>query len=144
MTSFVQIEIEIKTDKDVLKARREAKLMAETVAFGDLDTVRLTTVVSELARNIVKYADSGVCSIAVLKGSGVTRFRCTFWDSGPGFEDIEAALRDGFSTGSTLGQGLPGVKRIADRFSARSTEKGALIEVDIVQARQTRASKRYG
>lgn len=140
----MKTEIEIRTDKDVLNARRQAKLLAQSIAFDEFDVVRLVTVVSELARNIIKYAESGSCELSVLKGTGRTRVRCVFRDSGPGFRDLDAALRDGYSTGRTLGKGLPGVKRIADRFTVKSTEKGSLIEVELAETRVRKATAKNG
>ena len=103
-------------------ARGEVRAMAVALGFGLTDQTRLATVASELARNIVKYAGRGrVIAQAAEHADGRAGLRLIFEDSGGGIPNIEAAMRDGFSTGRGLGQGLPGSRRLTHEFAIEST-----------------------
>lgn len=102
-------------------ARNEVRAMAAALGFRLIDQTRLATVTSELARNVVKYAGRGrVIAQAVTGAEGRRGLRLTFEDEGPGIADLNAAMRDGYSTGGGLGKGLPGSKRLTDEFSIES------------------------
>ena len=95
--------------------------MASALGFRLLDQTRFATVASELARNVVKYARRGrMLALPVTSPAGRQGLRLVFEDSGPGIPDIDAAMRDGFSTGGGLGKGLPGSKRLVDEFQIES------------------------
>jgi len=95
--------------------------MAAAIGFRLIDQTRLATVASELARNVIKYAKRGrMIAQPTRKPDGRDGLRLIFEDSGPGIADIEAAMRDGFSTGRGLGKGLPGSKRLVDEFKIES------------------------
>ncbi len=95
--------------------------MAASIGFRLIDQTRLATVASELARNIIKYAKRGrMIAQPTESPHGRGGLRLIFEDSGPGIADIEAAMRDGFSTGRGLGKGLPGSKRLVDEFKIES------------------------
>lgn len=114
--------IALETERDIAVARGEVRTLAAALGFRLIDQTRLATVTSELARNIVKYAGRGrLIAQPTRSGSGRGGLRLIFEDSGPGIPDIEAAMRDGFSTGRGLGRGLPGSKRLADEFNIEST-----------------------
>ena len=107
--------------------------MAAWVGFRLIDQTRLTTVASELARNIVKYARRGRMIVQPLDAAqGRAGLRLIFEDSGPGIPDVAAAMRDGFSTGRGLGKGLPGSKRLVDLFEIES-EVGRGTRVTVVR-----------
>ena len=107
--------------------------MAAAVGFRLIDQTRLATVASELARNIIKYAKRGRMIVQpTQKPDGRDGLRLIFEDSGPGIADIEAAMRDGFSTGRGLGKGLPGSKRLVDEFKIESSI-GAGTRVTVVR-----------
>ncbi|MDC0658868.1 anti-sigma regulatory factor [Leisingera sp. SS27] len=117
----------VSCDSDVVAARQLARRLAVEIGFSRPDQALIATAVSELARNIVKYADEGeieLCTIA----SG-TRFgiKVAARDRGPGVEDVELAMQDGYSTGNSLGLGLPGTRRIVDDFEIRSEPGRGLI-----------------
>ena len=96
--------------------------MAAALGFRIIDQTRLATVCSELARNVVKYAKRGRMIAQPLDAAqGRPGLRLIFEDTGPGIPDINAAMRDGFSTGRGLGKGLPGSKRLVDVFEIEST-----------------------
>ncbi len=95
--------------------------MAAALGFRMLDQTRLATVASELARNIIKYAVRGrLIAQPTEDQNGRQALRLIFEDKGPGIPNIEAAMRDGFSTGRSLGKGLPGSKRLVDEFKIES------------------------
>jgi serine/threonine-protein kinase RsbT len=108
-------------DHDIAVARNEVRAIAAALGFRMLDQTRLATVASELARNIVKYAGRGrLIAQPTQDPNGRQALRLIFEDQGPGIPNIEAAMRDGFSTGRGLGKGLPGSKRLVDEFKIES------------------------
>ena len=107
--------------------------MAAALGFRMIDQTRLATVASELARNTVKYARRGLMiAQSAESAAGRTGLRLIFEDKGPGIPDIDAAMRDGFTTGGGLGKGLPGSKRLVDEFQIESTP-GAGTRVTVVR-----------
>jgi serine/threonine-protein kinase RsbT len=112
--------ISLENEHDIMVARGEVRLLAAALGFRMIDQTRLATVTSELARNVVKYAKRGrliAQPTEALRGVGL---RLIFEDEGPGIPNIEAAMRDGFSTGKGLGKGLPGSKRLVHEFQIES------------------------
>ena len=106
---------------DIAVARNEVRQLAAVLGFSVMDQTRLATVASELARNVIKYAGRGRLIAQPMQGpSGRQALRLIFEDRGPGIPDIEAAMRDGFSTGRGLGKGLPGSKRLVNEFQIES------------------------
>jgi anti-sigma regulatory factor (Ser/Thr protein kinase) len=102
-----------------LQRVRDAGLLA---GAPDVDRALTETIVSELATNIVKYADRGFLRVRRSERPGEVDIDVWAEDQGPGISDIDRAMRESYSTGSTLGLGLPGVERMSDEFSIRSTE----------------------
>ena len=123
--------ISLESDHDIVVARGEVRAMAVALGFRLIDQTRLATVASELARNIVKYAGRGQMIAEPTEGSdGRAGLRLIFEDSGRGIPDIPAAMRDGFTTGRGLGQGLPGSQRLMHEFNIESTpERGTRVTV---------------
>ena len=114
--------IALETEHDIAVARGEVRTLAAGLGFRIIDVTRLATVTSELARNVVKYAKRGRMIAQPLDAAqGREGLRLIFEDTGPGIPDINAAMRDGFSTGRGLGKGLPGSKRLVDVFEIEST-----------------------
>jgi serine/threonine-protein kinase RsbT len=89
------------------------------LGFSLVDQTKVVTAASELARNTVIYGGGGSMQIETLNGPR-TGLRLVFEDKGPGIPDIELALRDGFTTGSGLGLGLGGAKRLVNDFEISS------------------------
>ncbi|HYY55781.1 MAG TPA: anti-sigma regulatory factor, partial [Pyrinomonadaceae bacterium] len=108
--------ISLDSEHDILIARGEVRRLAASLGFSPIDQTRLATVTSELARNIVKYARSGRLIAQPTEAMRGVGLRLIFEDEGPGIHNIEAAMRDGFSTGRGLGKGLPGSKRLVHEF----------------------------
>jgi serine/threonine-protein kinase RsbT len=125
--------IALESEHDIAVARNEVRSIAVWLGFRMIDQTRLTTVASELARNVVKYARRGRMIAQPLDGGqGRAGLRLIFEDDGPGIPDINAAMRDGFSTGRGLGKGLPGSKRLVDVFEIES-EVGRGTRVTVVR-----------
>jgi anti-sigma regulatory factor (Ser/Thr protein kinase)/serine/threonine protein phosphatase PrpC len=125
----------IEKDEDLFRARRMARGFAQRAGMSDAAEIRLATIVSELGRNILKYAGRGHCEFSFHNDENQPRVRCVVRDHGPGIADTRSALADGYSTGGTLGVGLPGVRRLADRFEIDTSDQGTaiLVEVHITQ-----------
>ena len=97
-----------------------ARRLCADIGFAESEQFLVATVVSELATNILHYAGHGEIRIKALQSFGKQGVEVLAADSGPGIADIEKALTDKYSTGGTLGLGLPSVKRIMDEFTLES------------------------
>lgn len=120
LPSFEETRILIGGDQDIVKARQEGRRVAGDVGFSVTDLVLIATAISELARNIVRYARKGEIAIRPLSNSGHRGIEIVARDEGPGIKDVEQVLQVGFSTSSGLGLGLPGVRRLMDEFEIQS------------------------
>jgi len=112
--------VEINVEGDIVVARSAGRELARQIGFGSADQTRLATAISELTRNVVQYAGSGVCSVIDESGDETAGIRVTVEDHGPGIPDVEEAMADGFSTGGGLGAGLPGTRRLVHEFHVES------------------------
>jgi serine/threonine-protein kinase RsbT len=110
----------IAADDDVVRARQHTRQRAIECGFGLVDQTKLVTAASELARNTLVHGGGGTMIVEVLNDGGRRGVRLTFADSGPGIRDVEAALRPGFTTGTGLGLGLSGARKLVDQFSLDS------------------------
>ncbi|MET1029812.1 anti-sigma regulatory factor [Domibacillus tundrae] len=121
--------VKIINEWDIVAARQLGRNVAKELGFGTVDQARITTAISELARNIYLYAGQGEITIEKVENGakkGLTIISC---DEGPGIPDLRKVMEDGFSTSGGLGAGLPGVKRLMDEFSIESTPgEGTLIK----------------
>jgi serine/threonine-protein kinase RsbT len=106
---------------DVRQVVLESTRYAQEAGFDEAPSRMIATAVSELVRNILKYAGSGQFRLRRVEGPGVRGVEVEVSDHGPGIADVDAAMRDHFSSSGTLGLGLPGVKRMMDEFSLEST-----------------------
>jgi len=114
------VRIPISCDVDIVKARQEGRRLAEDVGFVFTELALIATAISELARNIVRYAKSGEIVIRPITNSARRGIQIVAQDRGPGIRDVEQALQIGFSTAGGLGLGLPGVRRLMDEFDIQS------------------------
>jgi serine/threonine-protein kinase RsbT len=120
----------LKTSNDVVLARQKVRQWAVELRFGLVDQTKLVTAASELARNAFDHGKGGDMTIEVLNEGAKAGLRLIFQDQGPGIPDIEQALKDGFTTGSGMGLGLGGSKRLVNEFSIESkVGKGTRITV---------------
>ncbi len=107
--------VPVQSESDVVAVRRRVREMAAQLGFSLVDQTKVVTAASELARNTVTYGGGGSLRVETLNGPR-TGLRLIFEDKGPGIPNIELALRDGFTTGSGLGLGLGGSKRLVNDF----------------------------
>jgi serine/threonine-protein kinase RsbT len=111
-----ELRVPIVNEVDVVEARRSGRALAAELGFGLSDQALIATAISELARNILLYARRGELIIAAAHNGTDNGISVVAVDQGPGIADPERAMQDGFSTGSGLGLGLPGTRRIMDEF----------------------------
>jgi serine/threonine-protein kinase RsbT len=113
-----QSVIPIESDADIVTARQRAREMAGALELTSTDQTLLATAISEVARNITTYAGRGEVQLSVIKDDhGRSGIKVIARDEGPGIENLELALRDGYTSGGGLGLGLPGARRLVDDFS---------------------------
>lgn len=115
-----QAWISITSDADIVRARQVGRQLAARGGCSPTDLTMVATAISEIARNIVTYARGGEMEMRLVEHRGRRCLRIVATDEGPGIEDIERALQDGFTTGAGLGLGLPGTRRLVDEFSITS------------------------
>jgi serine/threonine-protein kinase RsbT len=109
--------IPIESDADVVTARQRARAMASDLELTSTDQTLLATAISEVARNITAYARRGEVLLKIVHDdAGRQGIRVIAQDHGPGIENLELALQDGFTSGTGLGLGLPGARRLVDEF----------------------------
>ncbi|KWW12656.1 MULTISPECIES: anti-sigma regulatory factor [Peribacillus] len=113
--------VKIINEWDIVAARQLGRNVAKELGFGTVDQARITTAISELARNIYLYAGQGSVSIEKLNQNGKSGLKIIAEDQGPGIEDIRRVMEDGYTTSGGLGAGLPGAKRLMDEFDIEST-----------------------
>lgn len=120
----------LKNSNDVVFARQKVRQWAVELRFSLVDQTKLVTAASELARNALDHGKGGEMTIESLANGTKSGLRLIFEDHGPGIPDIEQALKDGFTTGSGMGLGLGGSKRLVNEFSIESeVGKGTRITV---------------
>jgi serine/threonine-protein kinase RsbT len=120
MASQTRTIVQVRGDADVVSARVGGRLLAVDIGFLMADIVAIATAISEVARNIVRYGESGTIELTWLTTMDRTGIQVIASDEGPGIADIGSAMRDGYSTGSGLGLGLPGCRRLMDEFEITS------------------------
>jgi serine/threonine-protein kinase RsbT len=112
--------IAIESDADVVTARQRARALAVGLEMPSTDQTLLATAISEIARNITAYAVRGEVLLDVVQDGTRRGVRVVARDEGPGIEDLEKALTDGYTTGGGLGLGLPGARRLVDDFDIQT------------------------
>jgi len=124
------IHVDIGSNEDVVVVRQRAREQSMRAGFSLLETTKLVTAASELARNALEHGGGGHAEIELIT-DGIRRgVRMTFVDEGPGIPDIELALRDGYTTGGGLGLGLGGSRRLVSEFHIESTVgRGTRVQV---------------
>ena len=111
----------VRLEQDVVLARQTARKLATECGMRLIDQTKLVTAVSELARNTVVYGGGGDMDWQLIEDGTRVGVRLTFRDEGPGIADIKLAMTDGWTSGSGLGLGLTGAKRLVDEFELDST-----------------------
>ena len=120
MKSLKRDNVPIQNSSDVVLARQKVRQWAQELKFTLVDQTKLVTAASELARNTLDHGKGGQMVIDIVENLSKTGLQLIFEDQGPGISDIQAALRDGFTTGSGMGLGLGGSKRLVNDFDIQS------------------------
>ena len=110
----------VRTSGDVVSVRHHVRRWAVELGFTLVEQTKIVTAASELARNMIDYGGGGTLLLESLDDGIRKGLRLTFEDHGPGIADIQAALRDGYTTGSGMGLGLGGAKRLSNEFEIQS------------------------
>lgn len=105
---------------DVVRVRQVVRGWAVELGFSLVDQTKVVTAASEVARNTVTYGGGGTARLEVVQDAGRRGLRVVFEDKGPGISDVEQALRDGFTSGTGLGLGLGGARRLSNDFAIES------------------------
>ena len=120
----------IEKEQDVVPFRNRVKEYAVKIGMSLVNQTKLITAASELVRNMLRYASGGTTLIEVVSKGRENGVRVTFQDKGPGIKDVALAMKDGYSTGKSLGLGLPGAKRLVSEFDIQSTVgKGTTVTI---------------
>lgn len=110
----------LKAEADIVRARQTVRTWASELGFSLVNQTKIVTAASEIARNTVTYGGGGTVQLETFADNGRRGLRLVFEDRGPGIENIELALRDGYTTGGGLGLGLSGAKRLCNDFAIES------------------------
>jgi serine/threonine-protein kinase RsbT len=108
--------LEVRSDDDIVRARRSAREQAVAAGLRLVDQTKLITAVSELARNMTRYAGGGTVALSLVHNGSRRGVRAAFTDEGPGIPNVKDAMRNGYSTGNGLGLGLGGARRLVHEF----------------------------
>jgi serine/threonine-protein kinase RsbT len=112
--------LKVHKEQDVILLRNRVKEYAVKIKMGLVNQTKLITAASELVRNMLRYGGGGETLVEVITRGRDNGIRLTFKDQGPGIPDIARAMQDGFTTGKSLGLGLPGTKRLVNEFNIKS------------------------
>jgi serine/threonine-protein kinase RsbT len=123
---------EVRSSDDVVRVRQHVRALAIEAGLSLVDQTKIVTAASELARNMLDYGGGGIALVELVQEGARRGLRLTFEDKGPGIADIQLALKDGYSTGSGLGLGLGGSKRLSNEFAIES-KPGAGTKVTIAR-----------
>ncbi len=115
-----EVRVSIDSDSDIVAARQKGRELAAQCGFPSTDLAVVATAISELARNIVRYAVRGEIILRLIDDNGRRGVEVVATDDGPGIPDVTLAMQDGYSTSGSLGLGLPGVRRLMDEFEISS------------------------
>ena len=132
MLTEKRLEIPLRQQEDVVVVRQRVRSLALELGFSLIDQTKVVTAASELARNTIVHGGGGHALLETVEDRGRRGLRLAFVDSGPGIPDIAKAMQDGFTTGSGLGLGLSGAKRLSSDFSLES-QPGMGTRVTIVR-----------
>src|SRR4051812_1580459 len=112
--------LQLRAENDVVAVRQAVRTWAIQQGFTLVDQTKIVTAASEIARNTVIYGRGGTLKIEALNDGVRKGLRLVFEDKGPGIADVDMAMRDGFTTGTGLGMGLGGARRLVNEFSIES------------------------
>jgi len=123
-------EMAVVKEQDVVPFRNRVREYAVKIKMGLVNQTKLITAASELVRNMLRYANGGKIRIEIVSKGRDNGIRLTFADTGPGIHNIDLAMKDGYSTGKSLGLGLPGARRLVNEFNIQTeTGKGTTVTI---------------
>jgi serine/threonine-protein kinase RsbT len=125
-------DLPIRADEDVVRVRQAVRVLAVSAKLSLVDQTKLVTAASELARNTLIHGGGGRALLELAVDGRRSGVRAAFVDSGPGIPDVALALTDGWTSGSGLGLGLSGARRLVDGF-VLGAEPGGGTRVEIVK-----------
>lgn len=120
MSVLKREQLPLRSSADIVVARQKVREWSTDLRFSLVDQTKLVTAASELARNALDHGRGGHMTLEVVNGLAKAGLKLIFEDNGPGIPDIEQALKDGFTTGSGMGLGLGGSRRLVNEFSIES------------------------
>ena len=130
MNTLADTILPVRSDEDIVRVRQRVREVCIAAGFSLVDQTKMVTAASELARNALQHGGGGDLHMAMPVENGRRGVRLTFMDEGPGIVDVAEALRDGYTTGSGLGLGLGGAKRLVNEFAIDSQPgKGTRITI---------------
>ncbi|MGV3603182.1 MAG: anti-sigma regulatory factor [Dyadobacter fermentans] len=129
-TTNIREILSVRQERDVVICRNRVKEVAAKLGMGIVNQTKLITAVSELARNMLIYGGGGNVLLQTVTRGREPGVQLIFEDKGPGIADIKKAMQDGFTTGKSMGMGLPGAKRLVSEFSIDSiVGKGTTVKI---------------
>jgi serine/threonine-protein kinase RsbT len=123
-TGSFDARVAVASSEDVVEARQHGRTLATNLGFSASEATLIAAAISELARNIVRYAERGEI---IMRSTHDGMLFVIARDNGPGIADMQSAMRSGYSTSGGLGLGLAGVRRIADHFEIVSNSSGTTV-----------------
>jgi serine/threonine-protein kinase RsbT len=125
-------EVPLGSEHEIVLSRQLVRRLAQELGFSLVDQTKMVTAASELARNALVYGGGGSMRWELLDDGGRRGLKLTFSDAGPGIADVEMAMTDGWSSGTGLGMGLSGARRLVNQFEI-DTRPGAGTRVSITR-----------
>jgi serine/threonine-protein kinase RsbT len=113
-------ELPVRSEQDIVLARQAVRRLTQELGFSLVDQTKMVTAASELARNTFVYGGGGVLRWEIIAEGARNGLRLTFQDEGPGIANLELAMTDGWTSGTGLGMGLTGAKRLVNEFNIES------------------------
>jgi serine/threonine-protein kinase RsbT len=122
----------LRSDHDIVMARQLVRRLTQQLQFSLVDQTKMVTAASELARNAYIYGRGGTMHWEILQGETRRGLKLLFADEGPGIPNLDLAMTDGWTSGTGLGMGLTGAKRLVNEFDI-DTKVGGGTRVSIVR-----------
>ncbi|MED3980524.1 anti-sigma regulatory factor [Priestia megaterium] len=126
------LTVQIHTERDIVEARQKARMFSNCLGFSTLDQARIITAISELSRNIYKYATTGKIIMEIIENQLEIGLKIIAVDKGPGIKNIQKAMESGYTTSGGLGVGLSGVKKLMDEFTI-STQEDHGVNIQVIK-----------
>jgi serine/threonine-protein kinase RsbT len=132
MTQAFSGEAPLRSEHDIVLARQLVRKLTQELGFSLVDQTKMVTAASELARNAYTYGKGGTLHWEILQKAPARGLKLLFADEGPGIPNIDLAMTDGWTSGSGLGMGLTGAKRLVNEFEL-DTRVGGGTRVTIIR-----------